>query len=97
MIKHTIILGVRLYIINGRVTRKNFDDRSHRDYFMAYSATKGVILQWKPDQPLVIHISHHVWFDEYNHRLSIEDKQIQVLYSFENILKVIFIIKTSST
>ena len=27
----------------------------------------------KPDQPFIIHIAHHVWFDEYNYRLSIED------------------------
>ena len=26
-----------------------------------------------PDQPVVIHIAHHFWFDEYNSRLSIEN------------------------
>ena len=41
---------------------------------MGYAATTGVIIYLKPDQPFVIHRSHHVWFDEYNARLSIEDK-----------------------
>ena len=41
---------------------------------MIYAATIGVILCWKPYQPFNIHISHHVWFDEYNYCFSIEDK-----------------------
>ena len=41
---------------------------------MGYAATTGVIIYWKPDQPFIIHRAHHVWFDEYNSRLSIEDK-----------------------
>ena len=41
---------------------------------MGYAATTGVIIYWKPDHPFIIHIAHHVWFDEYNYRLSIEDK-----------------------
>ena len=41
---------------------------------MGYADTKGVILYWKPYQPFIIHRAHHVWFDEYNSRLSIEDK-----------------------
>ena len=41
---------------------------------MGYAATTGVILYWKPDQPFIIHRAHHIWFDEYNSRLSIEDK-----------------------
>ena len=41
---------------------------------MGYAATTGVIIYWKPYQPFVIHRSHHFWFDEYNSRLSIEDK-----------------------
>ena len=41
---------------------------------MVYAATTGVILYWKPDQPFVIHRSHHFLFDEYNSCLSIEDK-----------------------
>ena len=41
---------------------------------MEYAATTGVILYWKPDQPFIIHRDHHVWIDEYNSRLSIEDK-----------------------
>ena len=39
---------------------------------MGYAATTGFILYWKPDQPFVIHRAHHVWFDEYTSRLSIE-------------------------
>ena len=41
---------------------------------MLYENTKGVILYWKLDKPFFIHIAHHVWFDEYNSRLSIEYK-----------------------
>ena len=41
---------------------------------MGYSDTIGVILYWKPDQIFVIHRAHHIWFDEDNYRLSIEDK-----------------------
>ena len=43
-------------------------------YFMGYADTKGVILYWKPDQPFILHRDHHVWFDEYNYCLYIEDK-----------------------
>ena len=39
---------------------------------MVYAATKVFIIYWKPDQPFVIHRAHHVLFDEYNSRLSIE-------------------------
>ena len=28
----------------------------------------------KSDQPFIIHRAHHIWFDENNSRLSIEDK-----------------------
>ena len=41
---------------------------------MGYAANTGVIIYWKPDQLFVIHRYHHVWFDEYNSHLSIEDK-----------------------
>ena len=41
---------------------------------MGYAATIGFIIYWNPDKPFVIHIAHHVWFDEYNYRLSIQDK-----------------------
>ena len=71
---HIKVWGVTVYIINGRATRKNLYDRSHRGYFMGYADTTGVILYWKPDQPFIIHRAHHVWFDEYISRLSIEDK-----------------------
>ena len=40
---------------------------------MGYAATTGVIIQWNPDQPFVIHRYHHFWFDECNYRLSIEN------------------------
>ena len=65
-----------VYIINGRVTRKNLDDRPHHGYFMGYAATTGVIIYWNTDQPFVIHGSHHFWFGQYNYRLSIEDTHI---------------------
>ena len=42
--KHIKIWSMRVYTINGRATRNNFDDRSHRGYFMGYAATTGVIL-----------------------------------------------------
>ena len=45
---------------------------------MRYAATTGVILYWKPDQPFIILRAHQVWFDEYNYRLSIEDKHTPV-------------------
>ena len=41
---------------------------------MVYEDITEVILYCKPDQPFIIHRAHHVWFDEYNYRLSIEDK-----------------------
>ena len=65
---------MRFYIINGHVPRNKIDDISHRGYFMVYAATTGFILYWKPDQTFIIHRAHHVWFDEYNYRLYIEDK-----------------------
>ena len=71
--KNIRIWGVRFYTISGRDTRKKLYDRSHQGYSMGYTATTGVILYWKPDQPFVIHRAHHVWFDEYNYRLSLED------------------------
>ena len=39
---------------------------------MVYAATIVVIIYWKPYKTSVIHIAHHVWFDEYNYSLSIE-------------------------
>ena len=41
---------------------------------MGYTDTTGVILYWKPYQPFIICRDHNVWFDEYNYRLSIENK-----------------------
>ena len=70
--KHIKICGGIVYIINGCVTRKNIDDRSHSGYFMVYAATTGVIIYWRKYHPFVVHVSHHVWFDEYNSSLSIE-------------------------
>ena len=42
---------------------------------MVYAATTENIFYWDPDQPFVIHRSHHVWFDECNYSLSIEYKK----------------------
>ena len=33
-----------------------------------------VIISWKTYQTIVIHRAHHIWFDEYNNRISMEDK-----------------------
>ena len=65
---------MRVYIINGHVTRKKIDDISRHIHFMGYATTTGTILYWKPDHIFFIHIAHHVWFDEYNHHLYIYDK-----------------------
>ena len=72
--KQIKIWGVRVYIINGRVTIKKIDDRSNRGYFVGCASTIEFIIYWKPDQPFVIHRSHHIWYDECNSSLSIEDK-----------------------
>ena len=68
---HTKILGVKVYIINGDVTRKKLHDRSHRGYLIGYEDTTGVTIYWNPYQYFVIHRDNHVWFDEYNSHLSI--------------------------
>ena len=68
---------MRVYIINGNVSTKNLDYRSHRGYLIVYASTIEVIIYWKPDHTFVIHRSQCVWFDEYNSSLSIEDKQNQ--------------------
>ena len=65
---------MRVYIINGRATRNKLDDRSQRGYFVGYAATTGAIIYWKPYQHFFIHRAHHIWFDEYNYRLSKEYK-----------------------
>ena len=44
---------------------------------MGYADTTGVLFCCKPYQHFVIHISHHVWFGEYNYRLSIEENHTQ--------------------
>ena len=41
---------------------------------MGYAVTTVVIIYWKPDQTFGFHRAHHVWFDEYNSCLFIEDK-----------------------
>ena len=65
---------MRVYIINGHVTRRNLDYKSHRNYCMGYEATTGVIIYWKPDQPFYIHRAHNIWFGEYNYHIYIEEK-----------------------
>ena len=66
---------MRVYIINGHVTRNNPDDISNHSYFIGYEATTGVILYWNIGHKFFIHRYHHSWFDKYNHPLSIEDNQ----------------------
>ena len=45
---------------------------------MGYADNIEVIIYWKPDHTFVIYRSHHVWFDEYNSCLSIEDNHTPV-------------------
>ena len=40
---------------------------------MVYADTTGVVLYYNPYQTIFIHRNHHVWFDEYNSCLFIED------------------------
>ena len=42
---------------------------------MGYTDTVGFIIYLKPDKTFVIHRSHHVWFNEYNSRLYIENNK----------------------
>ena len=72
--KHIRIWYVIFYVSNGRVTRKNLDDRSHCGYFVVYSYTTVVILYCKRDHSFSIRGSHYSWFDEYNYHISMEDK-----------------------
>ena len=46
--------GMIVYIINGRVTRNNIDDRLHLCYLMGYAANTGIILYCYPDQIFAI-------------------------------------------
>ena len=48
--KNIKIWSVEVYIINGRVTGNNIDDRSHCGYFMVYADTTVVIIYWNTDQ-----------------------------------------------
>ena len=95
-VKHIKMWGVRVYIINVRVTIKKLDDISNRGYFMGYEATTGVILYCKPYQPFLS--TYPIMFGLMNIIIvsPYDTSIIQVRYSFENILKVIFIIQTSS-
>ena len=76
--KHIKIWGMIVYIINRHVTINNLSDRSHWCYFMVYVAHTRDIIYWKINHPFVIHRDHHVWSDEYNSRLSIEDNHTSV-------------------
>ena len=40
---------------------------------MGYAASTEVSIYCNPDQNFVIHRAHHVWFDDYNYRLYIEE------------------------
>ena len=95
--KHMKIWGVRVYIINGRVTIINIYDRSHHGYFMGYAATTGVIIYWNLEHTFVIHINHHAWLDENNYCISIEDKKNTGSLILQQYPEVIFTIRTSST
>ena len=88
---------MRVYIINGRVTRKKLDDISQRGYFMGYATATGFIVYYKPDQPFVS--TEPIVFGLMNIILISSQKTniLHVLYYFHKILKVMFIIYTSST
>ena len=47
---------------------------------MGYADTTGFIIYWKPYQHFIIHKDYHVWFDEYNYLLFIEDKHTPGLF-----------------
>ena len=68
---------MRVYIIDGGVTRNNLDDGSHQGYLIGNEVTTGIKIYWKPDQHFFIHIAHNVWFEEYNFSITIEDKHTQ--------------------
>ena len=88
---------MRFYIINGYVTRKKLNDRSHCAYLMGYADTKIVILYWKPDQYFLS--TDPIMFGLMNIILVSPKKisTLQVIYSFNKILTVIFIVHISST
>ena len=64
---------------------------------MGYAGTIGVILYCKTYQTFVIHRYYYDWFDEYNSRLSIEDKHTQGPIILSEDPKIILIFHTSST
>ena len=86
------IWGVRVYIINGRATRKKIYDRSHRGYFMEYAATKGVILYWGKinlllfTEPIIFGLMEISMISPY------KKSKLHFPYSFGKILKFIFMI-----
>ena len=73
--KNIKIWGVRVYIINGCVTRKKLDNISHQNYLNGYSDNKWVIIYWKPDQPHYIHVAYHDCFGEYSYHFTTEYNQ----------------------
>ena len=63
---------------------------------MVYTATTGVIIYCNPHQPFFIHGSHHAWFDEYNSRISMEDKNtpscLLLKQDLERILHILYLL-----
>ena len=95
--KHIKLWFVRFYITNGRVTGEKLDDRPHRAYFMVYEATTGVIIStwikttiFLTTEPIMLGLMNIIRVSTY------KTSTLPVLYSFNKILKVLFIIWTSS-
>ena len=58
--KYIKIWRVRVYIINIRVIRKKFENRSNQGYLMGYAARIGVIIYLKTDQTYHLHRAYHM-------------------------------------
>ena len=93
---HIKIWGVRLYIINERVTRNNLDDRLYRSYFILYASTTVFIIYWKPYQTFVINRDYHVGLMNMIVGSMYKTRTLQVIYSFNKILKFFLTIQTHS-
>ena len=92
--KQLKIWGVRFYTINGSVKRKKLYDVTHWGYFMEYAATKEVIIYWNPYQPFISIYPIMIGLMNIITLYPYKTSTIQIIYSFNNILKFLFIIQT---
>ena len=86
-----------VYIINRPVAIKNLCNISHCNYFMGYAATTVVILYWNPDQPFLFKKLIMLGLINIIFVCPWKTITLQVLYCFNKILKLFFIICTCST